>query len=132
MTESCTNALKQGRTKSVAKEIVALEEQEEQLDDEILVLDNEIETAKKKVVSAQTLTTSLTTFGDLYQLASDEERRDLIQLRVNRLVWTPHKISLAFFPTEGGNPVAAVQPDVTVGSGGGIRTPDPWIMIPLL
>ena len=90
-------ALKQqGRTKSVAKKIVALEEQEEQLDDEILVLDNEIETAEKKVAGAQTLTTSLTTFGDLYQLASEEERRGLIQLRVNRLVWTPHKISLAF------------------------------------
>ena len=94
-----------------------LEEQEEQLDDEILVLDNEIETAKKKVVvSAQALTTSLTTFGDLYQQATDEERRDLIQLRLNRLIWTPQKIRLAFFPGEGENLVAGVQRDVTVGS----------------
>ena len=28
--------------------------------------------------------------------------------------------------------VTAVQREATVGSGGGIRTPDTWIMIPLL
>ncbi len=120
--EHLIEALKQGRTKSVAKEIVELEAQEEQLDDEILVLDNEIDTAKKKVVSAQALTTSLTTFGDLYQQATDEERRHLIQLRLNRLIWTPQKIRLAFFPGEGENLVAGVQRDVTVGSPYGIRT----------
>ena len=130
--ERLIDALAQGRTKSVAKKIVQLEEQQEELDDEIIGLDNEIETAKKKIVSAQALTASLTTFGELYEAATNEERQTLMQLRVCRLVWTPQKIRLALFPNPGAKGVAGVQRDVTVGSGGGIRTPDPWIMIPLL
>ena len=117
--------------KSVGKRIVELEEQAEGLDDEILSLDLEIETVKQKAVSAQSMTESLTTFGDLYQEATPEERRELIRLRVNRVVWNPNQIRLALLDGPPGS-VAGVQSDVTVGSGGGIRTPDPWIMIPLL
>lgn len=50
---------------------------------------------KQKVVSAQSLTESLTTFGDLYREALPEERRELIQLRVNQLIWIPDEIRLA-------------------------------------
>ena len=35
---------------------------------------------------------SLTTFGDLYREALPEERRELIRLRVNQLIWTPDEI----------------------------------------
>ena len=117
--------------KSVGKKIVELEEQAEQLDDEILALDLEIEAAQEKAVSAQSMTESLTTFGDLYQGATPEERRELVRLRVNQVVWTPEQIRLALLD---GPPrsVSGVQRDVTVGSGGGIRTPDTRIMIPLL
>ena len=117
--------------KSVSKRLVELEEQCEQHDEEILELDLEIDTAKQKAVSARSLTESLTTFGDLYHGATPEERRELVRLRLNRAVWHPEKIRLALFdgPHES---VAGVQPDVTVGSGGGTRTPDTWIMIPLL
>ena len=79
----------------MSKKIVELEEQKEQLYDEILQVDLEIETAKQKAVSAQSLTDSLTTFGDLYREALPEEKRELIRLRVNRLVWTPEEIRLA-------------------------------------
>ena len=72
-----------------------LEEQKEQLDDEVLDVDLEIEAAKQKAVSAQSLTESLTTFGDLYREALPEERRELIRLRVNQLIWTPDEIRLA-------------------------------------
>ena len=125
-------ALADGRTKSVAKKIVELEEQQEQLEEEQLVLDGEIEAAKEKAVSAQSLTASLTTFGDLYGGATDQERQTLMQMRVSRLVWTPQEIRLAVFPGTGPVPVSGVQRDVTVGSGGGTRTLDPRIMIPLL
>ena len=81
--------------KSVSQKIVELEEQKEQLDDEILQIDLEVETTKQKAVSAQSLTDSLTTFGDLYQEALPEEKRELIRLRVNQLVWTPEEIKLA-------------------------------------
>ena len=63
--------------------------------DEILQIDLEVETTKQKAVSAQSLTDSLTTFGDLYQEALPEEKRELIRLRVNQLVWTPEEIKLA-------------------------------------
>ena len=55
----------------------------------------EVETAKQKVVCAQSLTDSLTTFGDLYREALPDERRELIRLRVNQLVWPPDDIRLA-------------------------------------
>ena len=80
--------------KSVSQKIVELEEQKEQLDDEVLKVDLEIEATKQKAVSAQSLTESLTTFGDLYREALPEERRELIRLRVNQLIWTPDEIRL--------------------------------------
>ena len=55
----------------------------------------EIDATKAKVVSAQSLTKSLTTFEDFYQAALPEERRELIRLRVNQLIWTPEDIRLA-------------------------------------
>lgn len=81
--------------KSVSRRIVSLEEQKEQLDEEISQVHMGIEIAKQKAVNAQSLTDSLTTFGDLYQEALPEEKRELIRLRVNQLVWTPDEIKLA-------------------------------------
>ena len=77
--------------KSVSEKIVELEEQ---LEDEILEVGMEIETAKQKAVSAQSLTESLTTFGDLYREALPEERRELIRLRVNHSSGLPMRSGL--------------------------------------
>ena len=104
--------------------MVALEEQSEQFDDEILDLDREIEATKKKAVNANTLSASLTTFSDLYQEATPEEQRELIQLRVNQLVWTPDEIRLSLLDGED-TAVAPVQCKASYGSGGGNRTPFP-------
>ena len=101
--------------KSVGKRLVKLEEQAEQLDDEIMALDMDIDTAKEKAISARSMTQSLTTFGDLYYEATPDERRELVRLRLNRVVWTPGKIRLALFDGPAGS-VAGVQPDVTLGS----------------
>ena len=81
--------------KSVGAKIVELEEQKEQLDNAALDVGLEIDATKAKVVSAQSLTKSLTTFEDFYQAALPEERRELIRLRVNQLIWTPQEIRLA-------------------------------------
>ena len=81
--------------KSAGVKIVGLEEQKEQLDNAALDVGLEIEATKAKVVSAQSLTKSLTTFEDFYQAALPEERRELIRLRVNQLIWTPEEIRLA-------------------------------------
>ena len=109
--------------KSVGHKIVELEEQAEQLDDEILALELDIEAAKEKAVSAQSMTESLTTFGDLYQRGTPDERRELVRFRVNRVVWSPQQIRLALLDGPAKS-VAAVQSDVTLGSGAGSRTPD--------
>ena len=65
------------KIKSVGKRIVELEERQEQLEDETLDVDVEIQATKAKAVSAQSLTDSLTTFGDLYREAIPHERRGL-------------------------------------------------------
>ena len=94
-----------------------LEEQSEQLDGEILDVDLEIEITKQKAVNAGALSASLTTFGDLYQEAVPGEQRELIQLRVNPLVWTPDEIRLSLLDGEEA-PVTAVQCKATIGSPG--------------
>jgi hypothetical protein len=124
-------AERQAGMKSVGRKLVQLEEQAEQLDDEILALDMEIDAAKEKAVSARSMTKSLTTFGDLYHGATPDERRELVRLRLHRIVWSPVKVRLALLGGPDGS-VSGVQPGVTVGSGGGNRTPDTRIMIPLL
>ena len=84
----------QARIKPILQEIGELDAQKEQLDGELLTLDTEIEAINKKVVSAQSMTESLTTFGDLYWEATPEERRDLIRFRVNQIIWSPDEIKL--------------------------------------
>ena len=76
-----------------------MEERQEQLEDETLEVDLEIQAANAKVVSAQSLTDSLTTFEDLYREAIPQERRELIRLRINHLVWTPDEIRVALIDT---------------------------------
>jgi site-specific DNA recombinase len=107
--------------KSVGKRLVELEEQSEQLDVEILDLGMEIEATKRKAVNAGALSASLTTFGDLYQEATPDEQRELIQLRVNQLVWTPDEIRLSLLDGED-TAVSAVQCKALIGSPYGIRT----------
>ena len=103
--------------KSVGKRLVELEEQSEQLEAEILDLDIEIETTNEKVVNADALSASLTTFGDLYQEATPEEQRDLLHHRLHHLVWTPDEVRLSL--RDG---VTAVQRETQLGSPYGIRT----------
>ncbi len=70
--DTLVNSLAAGAAgvKSIAEKIVELEKHQEQLNSENLTLEMEIEAAKKKVVSAQSMTESLTTFGDLYRDAT--------------------------------------------------------------
>ena len=88
-------AARRTQIRSVTRKILELEERKDQLDNELLDLDLEIEANKEKAVNAQSLTESLTTFSDLYREATPKERRELLRLRVNHLVWTPDEIRLA-------------------------------------
>jgi len=113
LVESIADRRKTG--KSIGKRLVELEEQAEEIDNEILNLDMEIKTLKEKAVNADTPSASLTTFNDLYQEATPEEQPELIQLRVNQLVWTPDEIRLSLLDGEEAA-VTAVQCKAINGS----------------
>ncbi len=84
-------------------------------------LDMEIEATNRKAVNAGALSAVLTTFDDLYLEATPEEQCELIQLRVNQLVWTPDEIRLSLLDGED-TAVTAVQCKASYGSPYGIRT----------
>ena len=97
------------------------------------MMDNEATLAevKQKAVSVAQMEQRLTTFEELFNEATPEEQKDLLRLHINYLIYTPDGIQLALFGcNETDRP--KVQRDDTFGSGRGTRTPDPWIMIPLL
>ncbi len=83
-------------------QIIQLEEQKEQLDRENLDIDLLIEEAKRKVANASVMKNTLTTFAELYLETTPEEKKQLMQMHINELLWTPTKIKLALFenPTE--------------------------------
>ena len=115
--------------KSVSQKIVELEEQKEQLEIEIRNLNIQITQLKKKVVSTDTLKDTLTTFSALYAQATSEEKKELMQLYINQLVWTPEKIRLALFerpiePQKVLTTSGKVQREALSGSGGRARTYD--------
>ena len=60
--------------KSISRRIIELEDQKEQLDNEVLDIEMQVEERKKKVVSAGALKNTLTTFSELYEEATPEER----------------------------------------------------------
>ena len=113
----------------MSQKIVELEEQKEQLDIEIRNLNIQITQLKKKVVSTDTLKDTLTTFSALYAQATSEEKKELMQLYINQLVWTPEKIRLALFerpiePQKVLTTSGKVQREALSGSGGRARTYD--------
>ncbi|GEM_PF-2588733 len=78
---------------------------------------------------------TLTTFTELFAEATSEEKKDLLALHINQIIWTPQEIRLALFesPTEqllttSGN----VQSVSLSNSGGRTRTCGPVVNSHLL
>ena len=76
--------------------------------------------AKKKAVSVALWEQKLTTFKEIFSEATPEERRELIRLHINYLIYTPDRISLALFRSSRESERSEVQRDGAIGSGGGI------------
>ena len=53
--------------------------------------------AKQKAVSIALWEQKLTAFEELYNEATPEERKDLLRLHINYLIYTPDGIQLALF-----------------------------------
>ena len=118
--------------KTISQKIIDLEEQKSQIEQEMM--ENEVTLAeeKQKAISVAQMKQKLMSFEELFDEATPEEQKDLLRLHINYLIYTPDGISLALFGSSNEANRTKVQRDDTFGSGRGTRTPDPWIMIPLL
>ena len=86
--------------------------------------------AKQKAVSIALWEQKLTAFEELYNEATPEERKDLLRMHINYLIYTPDGIHLALFDPSVDRP--KVQRVVASGSGGRTRTYDPVVNSHLL
>ena len=118
--------------KTISQKIIALEEQKSQIEQEMMENEATLAEAKQKAISVAQMKQKLMTFEELYNEATPEEQKDLLRLHINQLIYTPDEIQLALFRSCHEPDRSEVLRDDTFGSGRGTRTPDPWIMIPLL
>ena len=85
--------------KSVSQKLVDLEEQKEQLEAGLREIEADIAETRKKVVHAERFKGTLTTFSEMYADANPTERKELMQLHIHQLHWTPNRIRMAIYET---------------------------------
>lgn len=93
---SCLKA-EGSETKSIVEEVAKLDKKKEAVLKEVEFLENEIAIETKKVAFADNLQETLTTFKDLYEEATDDEKKTLLQMHIDHILWTPEKIQLALY-----------------------------------
>ena len=118
--------------KSISQKIIDLEEQKSQIEQEMMENEGTLAEAKQKAVSIALWEQKLTTFEELYNEATPEERKDLLRLHINYLIYTPDGIQLALFDSSNEADRPKVQRVVASGSGGRTRTYDPVVNSHLL
>ena len=118
--------------KTINQKIIDLEEQKNQIEQEMMENEGTLAKAKQKAASVALWKQKLTTFEELYDEATPEERKDLLRLHINHLVYTPDGIQLALFDPSNKADRPKVQRDGTSGSGGRTRTYDPVVNSHLL
>ncbi len=109
--------------KTIIQKIMDLEKQKSQIEQEMM--DNEVTLAevKQKAARIAQLEQKLTTFEELYGEATPEERKDLLKMHINHLIYTPDGIQLALFDSASETDRIKVQREDVVGCPPGIRTP---------
>ncbi len=88
--------------------------------------------AKQKAASVALWEQKLTTFEELYNEATPEEKKDLLRLHISHLIYTPDGIQLALFDSSNEANRTTVQREDIFGSPGRTRTCDQRIRNPLL
>ena len=83
--------------KTISQKIIALEEQKSQIEQEMMENEATLAEAKQKAISVAQMKQKLMTFEELYNEATSEERKDLLRLHINHLIYTPDEIQLALF-----------------------------------
>ena len=118
--------------KTISQKIIDLEEQKSQIEQEMLENESTLAELKQKAVSVAQIAQKLTTFEELFDEATPEERKDLLRLHINHLIYTPDGIQLALFDSVSEADRIKVQRKDVVGCPSGIRTPIPGTKIQCL
>ena len=85
-------------------------------------VEDQLQRAKKKAVSAFGLRQRLTTFSELFEEATPEEKRELLRQDIDQLIYRPDRIRIAFQgPVV--EPATKVSCNVSIGDPEGTRTP---------
>ena len=109
--------------KTISQKIIDLEEQKSQIEQEMMDNEATLAEVKQKAVRVAQLEQKLTTFEELYDEATSEEKRDLLGLHINQLIYTPDGIRVALFDSVNEADRIKVQREGIVGCPPGIRTP---------
>ena len=76
---------------------IDLEEQKSQIEQEMMENEATLAKVKQKVASIALWEQKFTTFEELHNEVTPEERKDLLRLHINYLIYTPDGIQLALF-----------------------------------
>ena len=118
--------------KTIIQKMNDLEEQKSQIEQEMMENESTLAELKQKAVSVAQMAQKLTTFEELFDEATPEERKDLLQMHINHLIYTPDGIQLALFDSNNEADRIKVQREDVVGCPSGIRTPIPGTKIQCL
>ena len=113
-------AVQQVDLKTISQKIIDLEKQQSEIEQEMMENEATLAEEKQKAISVAQLQQKLMTFEELFNEATPEERKDLLQMHINHLIYTPDGIQLALFRSCRESDRSKVQRDDTFGSGGGI------------
>ena len=97
-------AKKTGAVTSLLEKIGKADQRRKEIEHQLMELELQEGELQKKVLDAEVMRDSLIKFRDLFDLASDEEKKYLLQLMVPRIIWTPEDIKIALYdrPTDTG------------------------------
>lgn len=106
--------------KTISQKIIDLEDQKSQIEQEMMQNEGTLAEAKEKAASVAQIEQKLTTFEEIFSEATSEERKELLQMHINYLTYTPDRIRLALFRSSSESKKPGVQREGAFGSGGGI------------
>ena len=97
-------AKRMGSVTSLLEKVGQGEKRRKEIEHQLMELGLQEGELQKKVLDAEVMQDSLIKFRDLFDLASDGEKKYLLQLMVPRIIWTPEEIRIALYdqPTDTG------------------------------
>ncbi len=97
-------AKRAGAADALLEKIGKAQSRRKEVENQLLELEVEEGELKRRVLDAEVMRDSLVKFRDLFDLATLEEKKYLLQLMIHRIIWTPEEIKMALYdrPTDTG------------------------------